>query len=241
VRWVLAPIAVLCALGWGYIQINYPTCTFRYKLTAEVMTPDGLKTGSSVIEVSYSNFASLSGVPNLILNVKGEANYLDLGSGKNLFLMLSNRASGRNLSENYERPEGALDALKLPLKILDLHWRFGDQRALLAQIPAARAKGQVEVPFENLPTLAIFHDLTKPDTVEIVQPDSLSKTYGSGYQLKKVVLEITDEHPQNRIETILPWLEQKRLEWENKFSFGVGDHILTQLFYDSFKQPYKRG
>jgi hypothetical protein len=240
VKWVLTPIAVLLALSWGYIQINYPTCVFRYKLTAEVMTPDGLKSGSSVIEVSYSNFASLSGVPNLVLKVVGEANYIDLGSGKNLFILLTNRISGRNLFQDYERPQGALDALTLPLKIFNLKWHIGNQRALNAQLPSARAKGRVLVPFESSPTLVVFGDLNQPDTVEVVQPASLSKILGSGYELKSVVIEITDEYSQQNIEKILPWLDQKRVEWENKFGFGVGDPILTQLFYDSFKQPYIR-
>jgi hypothetical protein len=241
VKWVLAPVAVLWALGWGYIQINYPSCTFRYKLTAEVMTPEGLKSGSSVVEVSYSNFASLSGVENLILNVKGEANYVDLGDGKNLFLLLTNRVSGRNLSESFQQPVGAMDALKLPLKTLNLHWNFGDQQALNAQLPAARAKGRVDVPFENLPTLVVFRNLAQPDSVEVIQPYGLSKIYGSGFQLKNVTIEITDQNNQDQIETILPWLEKKRIEWDNKFGFGIGDPILTQLFYDSFKQPYRRG
>ncbi len=241
IKWVLAPIAVIWFLGWAYIQINYPTCTFRYKLTAEVNTPEGVKTGSSVIEVSYSHNGDWGGGETPNLHMTGEAPYIDLGSGKNLFLMLTNRASGRNLSESFHRPEGALDAFKLPLKALDLHWEIGDQRSLIVQVQEARAKGLVNVPFENLPTLISFKDLTNPDSVQVVQPDGVSKIYGSLYALKNVTLEVTYEYPQSKIETTLPWLEQKRLEWENKFGFGVGDPILTQLFYDSFKQPYYRG
>jgi hypothetical protein len=241
VKWVLAPVVVLWALGWAYFQYEYPTCTFRYKLTAEVMTPDGMKTGSSVIEVSYSNFASLSGVPNLILSVVGEANFVDLGNGKNLFFLLTNRASGRNLIEDFEQPKGALDALKLPLKALDLHWHIGNQRDLVAQLPAARSKGRVYVPFENLPTLIAFKNLSNAESVVVLQPDELSKIYGIAYQLKNVTLEITDDYPQGKIEIILPWLNRKKIEWENVFGFGINDPLITQLFYDSFKQPYKRG
>ena len=89
VRWVLAPALVLSALGWGYFQINYPTCTFRYKLTAEVMTPDGLKTGSSVLEVSYHTGPHVLPDPNPRFDtLLGEAVYVDLGQGKNLFVTL---------------------------------------------------------------------------------------------------------------------------------------------------------
>ena len=104
VRWVLAPALVLSALGWGYFQINYPTCTFRYKLTAEVMTPDGLKTGSSVVEVSYTTQSAPLSQGGRFDSVLGEATYVDLGDSKNLFVTL-----------------GTLDSAQ-PVQ----HWNYGD-------------------------------------------------------------------------------------------------------------------
>lgn len=75
VRWVLAPIAVIWALGWAYMQHEYPTCTFRYKLTAEVQTPVGLKTGSSVVEVSYQRGGDWGGGTHAYDTLRGEATY----------------------------------------------------------------------------------------------------------------------------------------------------------------------
>ena len=245
-KWVLAPVAVLCALGWGYFQINYPTCTFRYKLTAEVMTPDGMKTGSSVIEVSYSHYPDSGGGQSANLNMTGEADYVDLGAGKNLFVLLTNRVSGRNnqngdTSRNFDRAKGALDAFALPIKMFGLMWKFGQEPQLCHDFAVASRIQKPEIPFGSLPTLVTFSDINNPNSVKVVQPDQFEGEFGAGYKFLKAKIESSAENPQKNIEEILPWLERKRVEWESKFGFGVGDPIVTQLFYDSFKQPYRRG
>lgn len=42
-------IAILILVGLGYVSwtILYPSATWRYRLTLEVETPEGVKTGSS--------------------------------------------------------------------------------------------------------------------------------------------------------------------------------------------------
>jgi hypothetical protein len=141
-------IGLVCvALGvFALIKINYPTCTFRYKLTAEVLTPEGIKTGSGVIEVSYTHFLSLSGVPNLIHSVTGEAIFVDLGSNKNFFVTLTSRESGRNSNWQPSMPDfnGALDALNLPIKMLNLNWpggRSGEEFAMAKQVKTLEGSG----------------------------------------------------------------------------------------------------
>ena len=134
VRWVLAPALVLSALGWGYVQINYPTCSFRYKLIAEVQTPDGLKTGSSVLEVTYSPQWGPLVQGGRYDTLLGEATYVDLGHGKNLFMTLGtldaaqskeswdrpHTASSLREPSDYEKMKWALDPLWLPIKIFKL-------------------------------------------------------------------------------------------------------------------------
>ena len=53
----------------------------RYRLTAEVQTPEGVRTGSSVIETTWDR--GLSGA-----TVKGEAVAVDLPNGQTLFVLL---------------------------------------------------------------------------------------------------------------------------------------------------------
>jgi hypothetical protein len=235
VIWGLVPLA----LGYAIFEINYPTCTFRYKLTAEVMTPDGLKTGSSVIEVSYSHNADWGGGETSNLNMTGEAVYVDLGSGKNLFVMLTNSASGRekNSSRNYQPLEGALDAFALPLKALDLNWTFGQERQLCADVGRVPLDQAFVVQRENLPTLVSFGSLKDPDSLAIVEPGGLDKVVGEGFGLKNVLLERTRKPVTKNGFSLFPWWEQKKNDWEHVIAIGKDDALIDQLFYTAFTQP----
>jgi hypothetical protein len=55
--------------------------SYRYKLTLAVNTPEGIKRGSSVVEVDFwsANFPVRGGIGH---RLRGEALYLDLGAGK---------------------------------------------------------------------------------------------------------------------------------------------------------------
>ena len=77
-------VIAIAALGWAWWQLEFPTCKFNYRLTIEVDTPEGLKAGSAVTQVSYSTTLGLPGrFPHDF--VTGEATYVDLG-GARIFL-----------------------------------------------------------------------------------------------------------------------------------------------------------
>ncbi len=110
-------VAGLIALPW----LRYPTISFNYRLTIEAMTPDGPKQASSVIQGSYGSTFNLNGGGRRgVTSVTGEAVYLDLGRGKNLFVTLSSNGSGRQSSPG--RLDGALDAIWLPIEVFDFKW-----------------------------------------------------------------------------------------------------------------------
>jgi hypothetical protein len=218
VKWVLAPVAIICALvvvfAWGNFQPENPTCTFRYKLTAEVQTPDGVKTGSSVWEVGYASSQSAGGEINAHLSLTGQALYVDLGSGKNLFILLTNRYSGRegqydDMYGNYDGVKGPLRSFSLPIKMFNLKWTFGKEKQLCDDFVVASATIKPEIPFGNLPTLIAFTDVNVPNTVKVVQPDQFDTDYGSGYQFLSAKIEATTEAPTTGLERILPWLPSK--------------------------------
>jgi hypothetical protein len=216
VKWVLAPVAVLWALGWGYIQINYPTCTFRYKLTAEVMTPDELKSGSSVVEVSYSHNADWGGGPKTYDTLLGEAVFIDLGKGKNLFVTLGTLDSGRPspnwyhinpLKEpaDYYKMVGALNPIWLPIKMFELGRTREKEREMCQRVSKFYGTPAKSVPLNNLPTLVTFGDLRQPDTAATVNPNDLVATFGAGYTMAAKI-EISNASVTNRIHDLLPWV-----------------------------------
>lgn len=75
-------------LGW--CTIHDPTPTYRYRLTVEVETPEGLRTGSSVIEVDtrQTRFALNPSAAGVSERVRGEAVAVDLPGRRTLFALL---------------------------------------------------------------------------------------------------------------------------------------------------------
>jgi hypothetical protein len=239
----LKGLAVMVLGGIAFCQLAYPTATFRYKLTAEVMTPDGLKTGSSVIEASYS---SVNPLPNpgrwRSDSVAGEAVYVDLGRGKNLFVLLTNNLSGRPDRDDNDRgggdfQKGALKPLSLPVRVFDLERMPGEERVMARQAREYLNQPARVIEPIHLPTLVTFRDINDPDSVEVVQSESLSKSLGEGYEWVKATVQITDEKPVERIEGILPWLKTKKIEWEKGNYRKLGAPSIDLLTYDAFKEP----
>jgi hypothetical protein len=82
-RW-LGPLALLAALVIGdQIRINRPG--HKYRLTVEVETPDGIKSGSGVLAVHPDRGYSRRGHTR----TRGDAVLVDLGGGKNLLALLA--------------------------------------------------------------------------------------------------------------------------------------------------------
>lgn len=243
VKWVLAPVAVIFALGWGYFEINYPTCTFRYKLTAEVMTPEGLKTGSSVVEVSYQRGGDWGGGPHAFDTLLGEATYVDLGGGKNLFITLGTLDSGRKdestdhilfmgriLEEpsDYLKLTAALDPIWLPIKLFELGRTYGQEPEMCRRVSRFKDGVAKSVENNNLPTLVTFTDLLQPLTAKEVNPNDLSIAFGAGYSLTAKI-QITTDGVTHTINNTLPWLKT-----DNRQGIDKNGQIINRLAWWEF-------
>jgi hypothetical protein len=243
VKWLLVPLVVLGLLGWYAIhRLNapFPVCTFRYKLTAEVMTPDGLKTGSSVIEVSYSHHGDYGGGENAVLNIVGEAVYVDLGAGKNLFVTLTTRDSGRagpndRNSRNFEGDAGPMNPFAIPLKVYGIVWHFGKEVELCLSLNSIDRSHAQDVPIENFPTLASFSDLKNPNSVRILHPEKFSAIFGDGFNLLKLSIQPSKEAQVPVVENLLPWLRKMRDDMGTTLSHSILDPTIDQLNYYAFK------
>ena len=241
-KWTAVYVAVVGAIsagGWFYYQYEYPTCTFRYKLAAEVQTPDGVKTGSSVVEVSYSYGLDMGGGSHPALSLTGQATYIDLGSGKNLFILLANRESGRNsqldnLYENFDRAGGALTAFSLPLKMFGLKFHFGEVPKLCSEFAAASATKTATVPIGNLPTLVTFTDINDYTSVKVVQPEEFETAFGAGYKILDAKIEAADANPSRNIDQILVWWGTQKENWIHR-GFAINDPLIYKLGYTAFR------
>ena len=87
----LTMATALMSLGLtGCAQAEDATPDYRYRLTVEIDTPQGLRSGSSVIEVEQSmGSTAMSGFGRrLARRVRGEAVAVDLPDGRTLFALL---------------------------------------------------------------------------------------------------------------------------------------------------------
>jgi hypothetical protein len=169
------------------------TYTWNQKLTVVVQTPDGEKSGSAVtrLRVNYST-TSLTGI-GISYDVKGEATVVEVAPGKYLFALLSQNGPG-NTTE-----------LATQTWLDDLPKTVGDARPRFAYLEALRAKR--DVPRAHYPWLVMFTDLNDPKSVREVKPGKLSDTFGAGFSLKSITLEITDEAvTDNTVRTLLNWV-----------------------------------
>jgi hypothetical protein len=200
--WVVGVFFALC----GAHALTYPTITFNYRLTIEAMTPDGPKTGATVIQVSYGSQFNLSGGGlRDDTHVTGEALYLDLGQGKNLFVTLSTAGADRPWDRESDLT-GANNALYLPVKVFGFKWDWGNEWNLWRQVNAAEGSGPREVPLVALPTTVTFRDIKDPKSVERVDPRDISQAFGPAYVLTGAMIELTQDGPTEGISTLLPWL-----------------------------------
>lgn len=209
-RWqkILIVIVGVIAALWGAHAFTYPTVTFNYLLTVEAMTPDGPKMGSTVIQVSYgSQFNVNGGGRKGDTHVTGEALYLDLGQGKNLFVLLNNKGSGRPI-KSWDRPlEFSNNAIYLPVYIFGFKWDWGNERSLSRQVRNVESTGSKQVPLTALPTVVSFSNLDDPNTITVIDPENLSAAIGEGYSLTTASLEIVKSRAStDRMRVLLRWL-----------------------------------
>jgi hypothetical protein len=202
-------VVSLCLAGCGRTE------SYRYKLTLAVNTPDGVKRGSSVVEVAF--WAVSIPARGVMHKLRGEALYLDLGSGKRpLIALLTSRLHpkyGKELRWTFDAGPSA--KLLAPLYGVALQ---GDRLDYASQI--ARMRGARQIAPSDLPDLVTFVDVNDPKSVVEIDPNDLKATLGPGIAWHEITLEITDEPITIGIEMKLPWLpkyfdENLRLDGSN--------------------------
>ncbi len=219
VRWVLAPIAVLWAVGWAYFQYEYPTCNFRYKLTAEVMTPEGLKTGSSVIEVSYSHSADWGGGPKEAIKIKGDSIYVDLGAGKNLVFPLYAYETRRPQSVYHKDGQhftgtGPFPLSYLPIVAFGIDYVFAHEKEFCSDLHMQGDK-TAEVAIQYAPVAISFTDTNDLGTFTEVDPNRMDLLFGAGFSFIKIFVQATSDKINTSIEKSLHFVRDDGWHTEN--------------------------
>lgn len=172
---------------------------YRYRLTVEVETPEGVRTGSSVIEVRTSKGLGFPGpeAGQFSSSARGEAVTVPLGRRGVLFALLRS-------------PLGQSSATSYASALLPNPPASGsDSAAARANILALKAAaGSARLDPSDYPTLVRFDDLRRPDSVRIVDPADLSGSFGSGVRLIDISVEVTDDPVTTGISRLFPWWDK---------------------------------
>lgn len=79
-------IVSVIVVAW---KIAYPSYSFNYKITVEIETPEGVKSGSTVREVTVSRQPKIGDAPSVFFDVRGEAVVVDLGERGVVFSLIN--------------------------------------------------------------------------------------------------------------------------------------------------------
>jgi hypothetical protein len=175
---------------------------FRYRLTLQVATPEGLRGGFSVMETAegYNDgLLDLLSQTAVFFGTRGEAVVVDLGARGLLFALLNPddaRKSSRTIFDAFSR----------------LHEDLWDPTGIGpgAMDRMAKLRGETQIPFEMLPMLVRFRDISDPMTVERVEPDDLETSFGAGVKFVAASVEITNDEVTTGIDKRLGWLAALR-------------------------------
>jgi hypothetical protein len=181
------------------IRINRPG--HKYRLTVEVTTPDGIKTGSGILSVVPDRGYSRGGRTTM----RGEAVFVDLGQGKNLVALLAHQQGAK------------LDLDDINYVALRAYGTARSNRVSFSDIN--RQTGIVPVQGELMPVLVSFGDARNPQTARLVASDHADTVLGDGYAIRGLSAEVVPNgfwpidfggvlgEPVTRgIEARLPWL-----------------------------------
>ncbi len=186
--------------------------SWHYKITVNVETPEGMKSGFAVRKVTVSDhlYSYLPEASRSSVRFEGEAVAVDLGARGVLFAPMN--TDDYNIVFKAFPKEGALT------------WKGINYYRFLKA-------GPKELTPEQYPRLVRFKDMTDPKTVElvldagmedrkiyegngisstiseyVVRSDNFEKLFGKGVKLHSITIEMTGEKVTQDIENKLPWV-----------------------------------
>lgn len=166
--------------------------SYRFRMTVEVQTPQGMKTGSSVYKgTAYRSTVLTSEEKPGGGGLTGQAITVELPSGP-IFVLLKMPRAGRSLQA------AATLALAPEARGGDLD----DYISAVGKLGGWTGSAKAELPREDWPLMVRFRDLSDPMSVENVSPEAIG--------VKRIVVETTSDDVTKGIEKRLAWLQRIR-------------------------------
>lgn len=200
--------------------------SYRFRMTVEVETPNGLRTGSSVYEfvAAKNTMRLLADEAYGAVLTRGEATIIELDDGP-VFVLLKTPVAGVDLGGEATDallatlPDGGGDDYIAAMN--DLGGWFAD--------PVS-----AELPREKWPLMVRFGDLNDPTSVKRVDPDSLG--------VKRILLETTTDDVSVGIKKKLPWFREawRRLDHRGGVDFSGNTSLAKQIAHGDFTSELEK-
>jgi hypothetical protein len=223
---VLVVLAGAVVTWWTY---EFPSATWRYKITVEVETPEGLKTGSAVRQLRQYTDIKIGDTGGGSAGTSGEAVVVDLDQRGKLFMTVG--------EDHY-----------FLFRIFPFSKGGNTPEGMKYYSHLKNAKASI-LGLENLsPQIVTFTDIKDPKSVELVYGgrfdpvtqktipvDDFEKIFGAGVKLKDITIETTDE-PMTRgvVDAVLPWLDKVKKSYLSGKHIN-GPELYQQLHGGNFK------
>ena len=167
---------------------------FRFRLTVEVATPEGLRRGTSVYQVTAGTTAALApGGQARGWLVVGEAVAVELPGNRTLFALLRTYALHSDLAG-------------LAMATLDPSFQNDMVESAERIAVGDNIRSPATVDPSRYPLLVTFQDTANPETVREVEPSNLAVIFGDGFRLERIVVEVTEGSVTTGLKRRLPWL-----------------------------------
>ena len=184
---VLVVLAGAVVTWWTY---EFPSATWRYKITVEVETPEGIKMGSAVREVHVQYAPTIGDIPTTSVNVKGEAVVIDLGERGVIFSTISGYDI---LFRAFPYSKGGLTKEGMNYYSQLEH----AQKSLLK--------------LDIVPQFLMFKNLEDPFSVKQLDVLNLRRDFGAGVNIKDIIIETTNAPVTwGIVDRYLPWLKRQK-------------------------------
>lgn len=213
---------------YGLYKWNYPTYIWHEKMTVTIETPSGEQSSHATRSVKFVITPRI--LPQITggeVSLNGEAVMLEVSEGRYLFALLDSPVGWlRSAYENKfpDRPKGNEQIGKWE-KTLD-------------------GLGSVPIPRKTFPLLVTFDDINDPASVREVKPNDLAATFGEGYRLKSITLEITDELViDGEVEKVLEWLDDiwpNTLDGQRYHTINTENRLANSLTAGNFSTEIRK-
>jgi hypothetical protein len=188
-------VVLLIGVGVVWWHVNYPTYSYRYRLTLAIETGGKVHTGSSVIEIIWSGGPEIGDVGPYHPRIRGQAALVDLGSSGAILAALIN-------GESYgPAADGALGALWIVPRA------FGTNSALEHLPSLPHLTGQRKLTPDNMLRLIWFADISDPKTARKILPGEIPQLLGPHSRLVDSYIEITRDPLVIDIDKKIPWFK----------------------------------